>query len=116
MQLQCLYADTCLSDYWGGHHLAHVCFPARNGMTIDEVRQALHSELDQGAIAGADKRAQDNHPEHEDWLAAAHAAVDRDVNLADPAKPHLFADLAPDDDAGDNPNDVQAYFVFRDAD
>lgn len=24
MKLHCIHADTCLADYWGGHHLRRV--------------------------------------------------------------------------------------------
>lgn len=25
--LECVHVDTCLPDYWGGHHLAHISVP-----------------------------------------------------------------------------------------
>jgi hypothetical protein len=27
-----IHADTCLPDYWSGHHLPHVQIPVFNGM------------------------------------------------------------------------------------
>ena len=52
MKVECLHADTCLSDYWCGHHLAHVCFPVWRNMSLAEIKECLHSEVNQGAIAG----------------------------------------------------------------
>ena len=113
--LNCQHADTCLSDFWGGHHLAHVSIPVWRGMTPAEVRRQLHSEINQGAIAGSDDRTRDDSGAVGDaWFKAAHAAINRDVRPARKGARRLFLDLEPetDDDCGES---VYAYFVFADA-
>lgn len=47
------HADTCLPDYWGGHHLPHIQISVHPNMTTQEVKSALLSEVSQGAIAGS---------------------------------------------------------------
>lgn len=33
-KLECCHADTCLPDYWSGHHLPHVQIAVWRGMTL----------------------------------------------------------------------------------
>lgn len=54
MKVYLAHADTCLPDYWSGHHLPHLQIPAHNGMTFAAVRRALESELAMGAVCGSD--------------------------------------------------------------
>ena len=35
------HADTCLPDYWSGHHLPHISVPVCRSMTAGELRDAL---------------------------------------------------------------------------
>ena len=55
MNLEVIHVKTCLPDYWSGHHKAHVCVPVWNGMTFNELKSSLHSEIAQGAVCGSDK-------------------------------------------------------------
>lgn len=71
-KLDCLHVDTCLSDYWSGHHLPHVCIPVWHGMTLKEIKQAIHQEIIQDAIAGADYDWT-----NDAWERRAHAAINR---------------------------------------
>ncbi len=115
MKLNCQHADTCLSDYWSGHHAAHIAIPVHNGMSFKAVREAIHSELNAGAIAGSDDRTRDNSGAIGDaWYKAAHAAVNRDVMPAKKGARNAFPNLekTPDDWDGDC---VMAYFIFTDA-
>lgn len=110
--LACQHAGTMLPDYWSGHHLAHIQVPVYRDTTITQLRAALHSELNEGAIAGSDRRTRDDAEDFDNWLKAAHAAIDRDVRLKHPRttmRPfrHLEAQL--DDDYS-----VYAFFVFVD--
>lgn len=114
------HADTCLPDYWGGHHLPHVQIPAFHGMTLDQIRAALISEVAEGAIAGADYDAEKAGAA---WDAAAYKAIEAKVaelsalNGADHA---YFTQLSPathPDWQGEGESDdvtVYAYFVFVD--
>lgn len=119
-KLECLHADTCLSDYWLGHHLAHVCVPVWHNMTISDLRRALCDELQQGAVAGNDDIARllsGNSVEPEDEkradmvTRAAYAAIARDVKMKKPGARYPFAEIEPVDDE-DGPS-IFAYFVFR---
>ena len=112
--LACLHADTCLPDYWGGHHLAHIQVPVYHDTTITELRAALHSELNEGAVMGSDRRTRDDSGEVGDrWYKAAHAAIDRDVRLKHPRTTlRPFRDLEPQEE--DSEITVYAYFVFED--
>lgn len=112
--LACLHADTCLSDYWGGHHLAHIQVPVHHDTTITELRAALHRELNEGAVMGSDRRTRDDSGEVGDrWYKAAHAAITRDVRLKHPRKTlRPFRDLEPQTE--DSDFTVYAYFVFED--
>ena len=92
MKMTCSHADTCLSDYWSGHHLPYVMIPVtRRKMSLAEIRRAIRSEIAQGAVMGSgdDARllsADMVRPEEEkraDALtAAAYAAINRDVKGA----------------------------------
>lgn len=112
--LACKHAGTMLPDYWGGHHLAHLQVPVDRGTTITQLRAALHSELNEGAVAGNDRRTRDDSgPDGDAWYKAAHAAIERDVRLKHPRttlRPfgHLEAD------AGEDGASIYAFFVFED--
>lgn len=109
--LELVHADTCLSDYWPGHHLAHVQTPVYKGIHLSEVKAQLHSELNQGCVMGNDERTQDDSGDVGDkWYKKAHAAVNR-LKPAVKGKRRMFETLeeTPDDD---NSETVYAYFVF----
>jgi hypothetical protein len=119
IKFECCHADTCLSDYWSGHHLPHVQIPVYRGMTLKDVKSAIRSELSQGAIAGstdnarllsADVVRQDEGKQADRVTRAAYAAVNR-MRLADKQKRKLFMDLeeSTDDDCSYS---VYAFFVF----
>lgn len=110
MKLQCIHADTCLSDYWRGHHLPHISVIAFNGLPLRELKAALCSELNAGAIAGA----QSEDERDDAWYAAARAAID-DIELGDPMRDNCFPTLDmgdPHDPDSGWYDDVRAYFVF----
>ena len=110
--LECLHADTCLPDYWSGHHLAHVQIPVYPGMTLKEIKESLHSELNQGAIAGSDERTRDDSGKEGDiWFRKAHAAINR-IKPATKGQRTFFRDL--EEQSDDDMDIVYAFFVFRD--
>ena len=106
--LECCHADTCLSDYWGGHHLAHIQVPVWNGMSLAELKKALMSELNEGAVAGSDYPGDYD----EQWYAAARAAVQAIEAKTAAGAENLFPLLEPQGDDEDAPT-VYAFFVFR---
>ena len=119
IKFECCHADTCLSDYWSGHHLPHVQIIAERGMTLKDVKDAIRSELSQGAVMGstdnarmlyADMVREDEVKQAYRVIRAAYAAVNR-MRLADKQKRKLFMDLeeSTDDDCSDS---VYAFFVF----
>ena len=106
--LECCHADTCLPDYWGGHHLAHVQVPVWNGMSLAELKKALMAELNEGAVAGAGYPGDHD----EQWYAAARDAVQAIEAKTAAGADNLFPLLEPQGDDEDAPT-VYAFFVFR---
>ena len=106
--LECIHADTCLSDYWCGHHLAHIQVPVYNGMSLVELKKALMSELNEGAVAGSDYPGDYD----EQWYAAARAAVQAIEAKTAAGADNLFPLLVPQTEDDDVPT-VYAFFVFR---
>lgn len=110
--LECALADTCLPDYWSGHHKAHISVPVYKGMHLAELKRALHSELNQGAVAGNDERTRDDSGDISDlWYKRAHAAINR-LTPAVKGKRRLFEDL--EEQSDNDCESVYAYFVFVD--
>lgn len=108
--LTCNHASTCLSDYWGGHHLPHVSIPVYRGMSFAQIKRDLHSELAQGAVAGNDPATRDDSGEIGDrWYKRAHAAVNR-MRPYKKGQRAFFLDL--DDSTDDDDVSVYAFFVF----
>lgn len=112
MELACIHADTCLSDYWGGHHLPHVAVPVNRDTTFADLRTMIIDELRAGAVAGADATPEETY-ENDDWYAAACEAVERDVQPRVPGTEYPFRDLDDyDEDEDEHEESVYAYFVF----
>ncbi len=111
-KLECVHADTCLPDYWGGHYLAHISIPIYKALSLAEIKSALRSELNEGAIGGSDERTRDDSGDIGDaWLYRAHAAINR-IKPSKNGKRVFFDDVPIDDDADYS---VYAYFVFCEA-
>lgn len=106
--LECYHADTCLPDYWSGHHLPHVQIPVHKGMKLEEIKEALLSELNQGAIAGS---ANPELIESETWYHAAVNAVQA-ITPNDPDQVEFFMYLEDDPEGEWYDNSVYAFFVF----
>lgn len=112
-KLDCIHVDTCLPDYWDGHHLAHIQIPVHNGMTLKEIKERLHSELNQGAVMGSEPLTMDDSGADGDkWYKRAHAAVNR-IKPTTKGQRRFFTDLEEQDD--DCLDSVYAFFVFTDA-
>jgi len=119
IKFECCHADTCLSDYWPGHHLPHVQIPVYRGMTLAQVKREIKSELSQGAVMGSTDNARllsadmvrpDEVKQADRVTLAAYAAVNR-MRLADPRKRKLFMELE-EIDENDCCESVYAFFVF----
>lgn len=119
MKLECAHADTCLLDYWSGHHLPHVAVLVWYGMTLRQLKQAIRDELRQGAVMGSDDSTRllsadmvrpDEEKQADRITRAAYAAVNR-IRPAKKGARRLFTDLeqTPDDWDGES---VYAFFVF----
>ena len=120
IKFECCHADTCLSGYWSGHHLPHVQIIAERGMTLKDVKDAIRSELSQGAVMGstdnarmlyADMVREDEVKQADRVFRAAYAAVNR-MRLANPRKRKLFMDLEEIDENDDCCDSIYAFFVF----
>ena len=113
--LECCHADTCLSDYWSGHHLPHVHIPVWRGMTLAQIKAAILAELGE-CIQGADADfLHDWRDEHDQaradaWHRRARAAVHR-MKPAKKGQRRFFLDLEPQTE--DDTETVYAFFVFR---
>ena len=118
IKFECCHADTCLSDYWSGHHLPHVQIPVYRDMTLAQVKSALHDELSNGYVSGAGELAcafnydLGTDKEYTDQLhKAAHAAIDA-LDLSDPTNDHCVLGLEEIDEDDDCCDSVYAFFVF----
>lgn len=118
IKLECAHADTCLSCYWSGHHLPHVQIQVHPGMTLRAIKDAIKSELAQGAIAGSDNNARllsadMVRPDEEKAANAITKAAYATVNRMKPARKgqrRFFQDVEiSEDDCSDT---VYAFFVF----
>jgi len=116
--MECCHADTCLPDYWTGHHLPHVQIPVWAGMTMAEIKRAIRSEISQGAVMGSDDTArllsadmvQPGEERRADMLTRrAYAAVAR-LTPARKGQRRFFLDLEPQEEDAES---VYAFFVFR---
>lgn len=116
-KLELCHADTCLPDYWSGHHRAHLQIPVYAGMTLKAIKQALKDELIQGAVAGSDRLAYllssdfvapDDEKEANAATKAAYAAINR-MKPEKKGQKRFFTDLEPCDEYADA---VYAFFVF----
>lgn len=121
--LECVHADTCLSDYWSGHHLPHIQIPVYRGMTLKQIKADLIDELRQGAIAGSHAAADllridgidETQQAQADALYRAAIAAVRRMRPATPGQRRFFMDLEePDDPEHYDSESVYAFFVFRD--
>lgn len=120
MKMTCTHADTCLPDYWSGHHLAHVQIPVtRRKMSLAEIRRAIRSELRQGAVMGNSEDAQllscdyvVDEKRADALTRAAYAAVNRDVIGS--RKGQRYADTGVTE-FGYDEETVYMYFVFNEA-
>ena len=120
IKFECCHADTCLPGYWSGHPLPHVQIPVYRGMTLKDVKDAIRSELSQGAVTGSTDNArllsddmvrEDEVKQADRVTRAAYAAVNR-MRLADKRKRKLFMDLEEIDENDDCYEPVYAFFVF----
>ena len=108
MKYTLVHADTCLPDYWGGHHLPHVSMPVDGATTVKELLAGIRSELSQGAVAGS---LGWEVIESEEFHAACMKAVQEltELNMITLNRA-AFPDLEIRDD--DCSESVMAFFVF----
>lgn len=120
IKFECCHADTCLPDYWSGHHLPHVQIPVYRGMTLNDVKSALHSESSQGAVLGSTDNARllsagvmvPYSEEYVDQLNNAISASIDAIELTDSQNDHCFMDLEESEEDNDCCESVYAFFVF----
>lgn len=120
--LNCVLADVCLSDYWGGHHLPHVQIPVYKGMTLKEIKEAIRQAIRWGEVMGSCDAAYllaaewvgpDNEKAAERITRQAYAAINR-IKPAKKGQRKFFLDLEEqgEDDCSES---VYAFFVFVEA-
>lgn len=115
MKPEIVHADTCLPEYWRGHHRAHLSIPVYRGMTLKEIKRSLLSELIQGAIMGSDHVAEALSdcsryaPEEQERIyKKAKAAINR-IKPTIKRQRRFFLDL---EEIEEDDDPVYAYFVF----
>ena len=107
-KLECIHADTCLPDYFGGHHLPFLVLYPRKGMSLKDIKAELKSEANQGAFGGSlDYEVQKSDIFHK----RVNAAINR-IKPAVKGQRSFFDDLE-DPPEGDCCDSVCAYFIFR---
>ncbi len=107
------HVDTCLPDYWRGHHLPHVQIAVFPTMKMQDIKDALISEVNQGAIGGS----QDFEvTESEEFCKALTVAINNIIPLDPDGKDSFFEDIETDPEMDDDDcyDSVYAYFVFTD--
>lgn len=110
-KLECVHADTCFPDYWSGHHLPHVSILVWRGMTLEQIKTALHAEVNAGAFAGAlwDSHLFDGYePRNNDAWQAFHDAIEN-ITPTNPEQTEFFLDLEQQEE---DDISIYAYFVF----
>lgn len=107
MKFECIHADTCLPDYWGGHHLPHISIPIYGSMSLKDIKKCLKYEIMEGAIAG--NLPNDGFCIDDKTYKAFNAAINR-IKPAIKGKRKFFTDIEYDDEYDFT---VYAYFVFR---
>ncbi len=116
MKVSIVHADTCLSDYWGGHHLAHVQIPAYR-RSFASVRRDIESEIRAGAVAGSDDTVRllvgdmlepGEEKRAEVLRRKVYAAIRRDIRPRVKGSRLVFRDIEPSEDD----ETVWAFFVI----
>lgn len=115
IKLECCHADTCLPDYWSGHHLPHVQIPVFHGMSLKAIKRAIMDEIRRGCVMGSTEEAMllscDYHKDEKRMDAltkAAYAAVRR-MKPAKKGQRIFFKELEKETEGEDT---VYAFFVF----
>ena len=118
MKLEIVHAETCLPDYWRGHHKAHLSIPVYKGMTLKEIKSGILHELAHGAIMGGDSVAEALSdcsrctPEEQARIyKKAKAAINR-LKPAIKGQRRFFLDLEETGEDDGWGSQVYAYFVF----
>jgi len=107
IKLECCHADTCLPDYWGGHHMAHISVPVYSGIMLGELKSLLRDEVIAGAVAGSDPRTFDEHEDYKQMYDAMLLAIEEITQKIDGP---LFTEIEEQEEDPDF--SVYAYFVF----
>lgn len=118
MKVSIAHADTCLPDFWTGHHLPHVQIPAYP-QSFASVRRAIADEIRHGAVMGSDDGARllsaDMVRPCEEARAdrltrKVYAAINRDIRPGKRGGRVAFRDVEIND--SDCCESVYAYFVI----
>lgn len=106
MKFECIHADTCLPDCWGGHHLPHISIMAYP-MTLKQCKGHLKSEVFIGCVMG-------EYDDTDEEYQAMITAIDN-LSLKDdkPDSTIVFDDVIDDNSDNDFSDYPQAYFVFK---
>lgn len=107
-KLECIHADTCLPDYWTGHHLPHMSIPVFKGMTLEEIKKGLLNELNLDALMGNIPDIESS--EYAELCTAIKKAI-QEIKPKNEKQKTFFNDLEENDE--DSETSPYAYFVFK---
>jgi hypothetical protein len=110
MKIELQHYDTCLSDYFGGHHNPVIQIPIYAPMWLKEIKEALLNELSMTY----------DHYEHsvetedfDQWYKAAQTSIKRLTNASGFRGKHFKDIELPIDDMAEP---CYAYFIFNEVD
>lgn len=106
MKFELIHADTCLPDYWGGHHLPHIAIMAYP-MTFKQCKEHLKTEVLVGAVMG-----EYNNTDIE-YIAMITAIDNLSLKDNKPDSTIVFSDVIDDNSDNEFSDHPQAYFVFK---
>lgn len=98
------HVDTCSPDYWSGHHLPHLQIPVFKNMTLDDIKQALLSELNECVLGSLDYKIVESDLFH--YLAKQSIS---DMTPNDKNQTLFFTDL---DEQNEEECTIYAFFVL----
>lgn len=107
------HVDTCLPDYFRGHHKPVIAVPVWHGMTRQQLIDSLHNEINDCGLEYAIEHSYNLSVDETNYDAIKEAI--NDCVLFDNHQPseQLFLNLDENDDEENNCSDsVYAYFIL----
>lgn len=110
-KLICVHTDTCLPGYFSGDSRPWLTIPVYKGMTLKQIKEDLHSEINMNAVGGNIRLYDMDQNDLDRWYKRTHAAINR-IRPEKRGQRRFFMDLEESDENDEFSDQVQAYFVF----